>query len=84
MNSEITLIEALSMLEPFSPVRITFNGVLLYDDYDYDETASVEEVLSERLWKAESYIVTDIKIKIVEFHHSIVELCGRYHNVNDN
>jgi hypothetical protein len=78
MNSEITLMESISMLGAFSPVKVMFNGIVLYDDYDGDETGPLQEVLPKRLWQAKNYVVTDINIKIVEFHHSVVSIKGRY------
>jgi hypothetical protein len=33
-HSEITMIEALSMLDAFSPIKISLNGIVLYNDYD--------------------------------------------------
>ena len=87
-QSEITLFEAVSMLAAFSPVKITFNGIVLYNDYDseievepgvYGEVlCPTIEVLADRLWQAKDYVVTDIKISIVQHHHSIVELRGRH------
>lgn len=86
-QSEITLIETVAMLRPFGPVKIFFNDVLLYNDYDsdievepelYGEVKTPTEVIPERLWQAKDYIVTDINISIVQHHHCIVKLRGRY------
>lgn len=86
-NSEITLIEACSMLDGFAPIKITLNDIILYNDYDseveakpgvYGEIKPWQEVLTERLWQAKDYIITDIKIQIVEYHHSIISMRGRY------
>lgn len=86
-QSEITLIEACSMLDSFAPIKITLNGIVLYNDYDseveiepgiYGEVKPWQKVLTERLWRAKDYIITDINIKIVEYHHSIISMRGRY------
>lgn len=88
-QSEITLIEALQALDSFCPVKILFNNIVLYNDYDsefeaepgsgiYGEARVPLEVIPSRLWRIEDYVVTDIKISIVEHHHSIIELYGYY------
>ena len=86
-QSEITLIETVAMLKAFAPIKITFNDIVLYNDYDseieiesglFGENKAPLEVIPERLWQAKDYIVTDIQISIVHHHHSIVKLKGRY------
>jgi hypothetical protein len=86
-QSEITLIEAISMLKAFSPIKIILNGIVLYNDYDsevevepgvYGEVEPWQEVLMDRLWQSKDYIITDINIKIVQHHHSIISMRGRY------
>lgn len=79
-HNEIGLFEALVMLEPFAPVKVSFNGVLLFNDYDgnEDESAPLLVTVQRRLWHAERYVVSDINVSIVEFHHGVVELWGRY------
>ncbi len=84
MNSEITLIEALSMLEGFCPVKISLNDILLYDDYDGNENKPWQEVVPNRLWLFKDYVVYSIEITIVEFHHCIVEIKGRYEPYMEN
>ena len=91
-QSEITLIEAVAMLRAFAPVKILFNDIVLYNDYDseieiepglWGENKTPLEVLPERLWQAKDYIVTDINVSIVQHHHSIVRLRGRYEPYTD-
>lgn len=91
-QSEITLIEAIAMLRAFAPVKILFNDIVLYNDYDseieiepglWGENKTPLEVLPERLWQAKDYIVTDINVSIVQHHHSIVRLRGRYEPYTD-
>ena len=74
-QSSITVIEALEGLaEPFSPVKITLNGIVLYDDWNFDETDPPLEALRKRFWRYEDYFVKQIKIEIADFHHSFVHL----------
>jgi hypothetical protein len=86
-NSEITLIEACSMLDSFAPIKITLNGIVLYNDYDseveaepgvFGEVKPWQEVVMTRLWQSKDYIITNISIKVVDFHHSIISMRGRY------
>lgn len=90
--SEITLKEAIEMVNGFSPVKIVFNGVVLYNDYDsdieveegvYGEVCPPSNVVLSRLWNFEKYVVTYLNIEIVDFHHSVVTLIGEYKNTND-
>ena len=85
--SEINLREAIEYVDKFSPVKITFNGIILYNDYDSDVEIKDEvfgevkppiDVVADRLWQLEHYIVTSINIKIVDFHHSVVTMQGEY------
>lgn len=77
-NSEITLREAIEKAEVFCPVKIIFNGIVLYDDYDYDENEAPMNVVPHRIWQFDKYIVTSVNIEIVEFHHSILAMQGEY------
>lgn len=86
-HSEITLIEALSMLDGFAPIKISLNDIVLYNDYDsaieiepgvYGEVKPWQEVVMDRLWQSKDYIITSINVKIVDFHHSIIAMHGRY------
>ena len=90
--SEITLKEAIEMINGFSPVKIIFNGVVLYNDYDsdieveegvYGEVCPPSSVISSRLWSIEKYVVTSLNIEIVDFHHSVVTFLGEYKNTHD-
>ena len=88
INSEISLREAIKYADKFCPIKIIFNGIVLYNDYDED-TIEIEDgiygedklpmdVVTDRLWQFDNYIVNSINIKIVKFHHSIIELFGVY------
>lgn len=83
-NTELTLREVVEKIDTFCPVKIVFNGIELfndYDDVDYSQnqfagTTGFVELLANRLWHFDDYLVTSLNIKIVEFHHAIVELEG--------
>lgn len=87
-HSELYLFDVLNKLDSLAPIKISLNGIVLYNDYDscvqigdstmYGETATWQEEVPKRLWQAKEYIVTDVKVKIVEYHHSIIELRGYY------
>lgn len=91
--SELTLRRVIEKLDTFNPVKIIFNGILLYNDYDseieledgvYGETLLPITAIPDRLWRFDNYIVTSIDIEIVQYHHSIVSLQGEYKEVNVN
>lgn len=84
---ELTLRGAIEKISVFSPVKIMFNGIILYNDYDSDievdeglcgETDKPINVIPNRIWQFDKYIVNSIDIEIVEFHHSIVSMQGEY------
>lgn len=79
-ESEISLCRAIEYVDQFCPVKIIFNGVILYNDYDSedDERDIPLNVIPDRLWQFDKYIVTSINIEIVEFHHSIISIQGEY------
>ena len=78
--SEITLREAITNIKDFLPVKIIFNGVVLYNDYDDDEGESDAplNLIPDRIWQFDKYIATSINIEIVDFHHSIITIQGEY------
>lgn len=86
--SEITIRQAIEKLDTFCPIKIIFNGIVLYNDYDEDmieiedgvwgENKLPIDVIPDRLWQFDKYIVTDINIKIVQHHHSVVTMQGKY------
>ena len=87
-QSELYLFEVLNNIDSLAPIKISLNGIVLYNDYDscvpigdstmYGESSSWQEVIPKRLWQAKEYLITDVKIKIVQHHHSIIELRGYY------
>ena len=89
--SELTLRAAIEKLNIFCPIKITFNGIVLYNDYD-DDMIEIEDgvwgedklpvdVIPSRLWQFDKYIVTDINIEIVQHHHSVVTMHGVFKGV---
>lgn len=86
--SEINLREAIEYVDKFCPVKIVFNGIILYNDYDenmleiedgvYGENKPPMDVIADRLWQFDNYVVTSINIEIVEFHHSVITMQGEY------
>ena len=85
--SEITLREAIERADVFCPIKIIFNGIVLYNDYDsdvevedgvYGEVKVPMNVVPDRIWQFDKYIVTSMNIEIVEFHHSILTMQGEY------
>lgn len=86
--SEITLRETIEKINTFNPVKIIFNSILLYNDYDEDvieigdgvwgEDKPPIAVVPDRLWQFDNYIVTSLSIEIVDHHHSVVKIRGKY------
>ena len=83
--SEITLCEAINMIEILCPIKVVYNDIELYNDYDSDKVIEDEiygEVLPPalvipmRMEGLENRIVSDIHIEFVDFHHSIVTIKG--------
>lgn len=78
-NSEITIRDAIEYVDKFNPCKITFNDIILYDDYDDSEDNGFSlDIISNRLWQFDNYIVRYLTIKIVDFHHSVVTMRGEY------
>lgn len=89
--SEITLRETIEKIDDFCPIKIIFNGVVLYNDYDSDveikdgvwgEIDLPINVIPDRLWQFDKYIVTSLSIEIVDHHHSIISIQGEYKEEN--
>lgn len=86
-NGKLTLRGAIEKTAVFCPVKIIFNGIVLYNDYDsdveieegvYGEVKTPTEVIPNRMWQFDKYIVNSINIEIIEFHHSIIAIQGEY------
>lgn len=89
--SEMKLHEIIGKIELFSPIKITFNNLELYNDYDstqlqesiagyyyYGEILPSIKVVPERISSYRNSIVESIEIEFTEFHHSIVRIKGKY------
>lgn len=90
--SEITLYDAIRYVDRFCPIKIIYNNEILYNDYDsnividrtedgepiYGEIMPPMQVIPYRIRPIDKYIVTSLNIDIVDFHHSIVTIQGKY------
>lgn len=74
--SEITLREAINMIEIFCPIKVVYDDIVLYNDYDDGEQFSPMLVIPMRMRGLENCIVTEIHIEFVDFHHSIITIKG--------
>ena len=84
---QLTLRGAIEKTASFYPVKIIFNGIVLYNDYDsdieiengiYGEVGTPIDVVPNRIWQFDKYVVNSIDIEIIEFHHSIISIQGEY------
>lgn len=88
----LTLREVLDYIENFNPVKIIFNEIEIYNDYDSNKVIEVltdgTRIMGEK-WGYQyiindydragpylNYIVDNIEIKIVQKEHSIVNITG--------
>lgn len=88
--SEITLREAISMIEIFCPIKVVYDDIELYNDYDsgrvietledgteiHGERYPSARVIPLRIKGLESRLVTEIHIEFVDFHHSVITIKG--------
>lgn len=94
-QSEIKLEEAVEYIKDFSPIKITFNNKILYNDYDskkvievlddgskvYGERLPPTRVVPDRIKTFSNSTVNSIRIQVVDYHHSIVMLQGKYKEI---
>ena len=80
-----TLIDSINQYS--SPVKIIFNDLVLYNDYDsnveiedgvYGEIAPPYIAVPERIKKFKNSVVTSVSVRTVHHHHSIVTITGDY------
>lgn len=85
--STITLDEIIKYLQMFNPIKVVFNDLEIFNDYDstteieeglYGEVLPLVAVAPDRIQNFKKSIVTSINIDIVEFHHSIIRIQGEY------
>lgn len=87
-NSQLSITDVLELIKGFGPIKIVYNNVVLYNDYDsteeskdgiIGETEPYQTAIEKRLYpmlKDNNIIISSVEIKIVHFHHSIVYLTG--------
>lgn len=88
-NTEISLIDAISMVDNFCPIKIYYNNELVWDD---DMAIGFGWVsLETALWSFKNkhpewvnIVIHTIKIDIVDFHHSIIRLKGKKRKIIDD
>jgi hypothetical protein len=71
------LFEIVNLVDAFLPVKIIFNNLVLYNDYDNDEYKSPLDIIPERIKDCRNSIVEFIEIDIVQNHHSIIRMRGQ-------
>lgn len=76
-NSSLPLFECICLVDEFLPIKITFNDIVLYNDYDGEETRPPLSVIPDRIQRYRKSIVESIEIEIVQFHHSIIHMHGK-------
>lgn len=89
--SEVPLSEVLDTIcQMWSPVKITYNDKVLYNDFDadsgveiregefYGETRAPQLVVKERAFGLLNKIVHSIVIDYVDFHHTIITIKGEH------
>ncbi|MEE1303251.1 MAG: hypothetical protein UHD64_10750 [Bacteroidales bacterium] len=80
-NTEISLMDAISMIDNFCPIKIYYNGKVLWDDdgsmgvYMPLEAALENYKIKHPNWS--QILIHSIKIDIDHFHHGIIRLKGR-------
>ena len=82
--SKLDIYDILRELDNLSPVKVILNDKVIYNDYDSKteiepgicgELRPPRHVIPSRL-NFKKYIIEDIKIEIVDCHHSILTLNG--------
>lgn len=76
MESELSLISAIERTDKLLPIKIVFNDTVIYDDYERDEELTPLYAIPNRIKEFEDYVVTDIHVRVVQFHHSIIHMTG--------
>lgn len=83
--SEITFEEAINKIMAFNPVKISYDGEVIWDDsLDISIWKPLGEALNIFYIKNiyyNFYMITNINISITEYHHTIIDLYG-YADIN--
>ena len=86
--SDIKLYEVIDKVESFNPVKVTFNNRVIYNDYGsttevtpgiYGELLPFFMVAPDRIESFKNSIVKSIRVEIVDYHHSVVKIRGKYY-----
>ena len=79
--TEISFMDAISMTDKFCPIKIYYNGKLVWDDdASMGAYISLESAIDNFKTKHPEWqqiMIHTIKIDIVSFHHSIIYLKGK-------
>lgn len=83
--SNISIEEAIDAAMLFNPVKIYYNRKIVWDDDLSEDKGWVKFESALKSFKSsckdyDKIVITDVKIKIVYFHHSIVYLKGKIKN----
>ena len=81
-NSEITFDEAIRYSEDYCPIKIYYNKKCIWDDnLEWGKDwISMEDALDAFRSAHKDYdqiVIVEIKIEIVEYHHSVIYLKGK-------
>ena len=76
MESELSLMSAIERIDNLLPIKIVFNDTVIYDDDERGEELPPLYVIPNRIKEFEDYVVTDIHVRVVQFHHSIIHMTG--------
>ena len=82
-QSVITLIEAIHSAMQFNPVKIYYNRKCIWDDtLNIDDgwmpLKDALDLFRDTHKDYEQIIATSVKIKVVEWHHSVIYIKGKY------
>ena len=83
--SNISLEKALELIKPFCPIKIYYNRKILWDDClmvgeGWISLNSAIDNFKKACHAYKNILITDIKIKITDFHHSYIYLKGHIKN----
>ena len=83
--SNMSIEEAIDASMMFNPVKIYYNRKIVWDDDLSEDKGWVKFDAAVKSFKSncknyDNIVITDVKIKIVHFHHSIVYLKGKVKN----
>lgn len=78
--SEFTIEEAINKIMSFCPIKISYNGEVIWDDSADESTwKPIGEAFNDYYKNNpyfDFYMITNINITVTDFHHTIVDLYG--------